>query len=234
VEPLETVVFDGISRCPYLPGEAARLPHRQPARPLTPVEFDARLAQGDRRAGPLLYRPACPRCQACEPIRIEVARFSPRTTQRRTKRQGDRLLTVERIRPVVDPERVDLFNAHGMFRGLKQWDEPIDAVGYAEFLTETCCDTWELSYRHDGRLVAVAIVDCGATALSAVYCFYDPLFQAVSLGTYSVLKEIEWCQQTGRTHLYLGYYIAPSPHMSYKALFRPHERLIDGHWQWFE
>jgi arginine-tRNA-protein transferase len=211
----------------------ARLPHRFPAGPLAPDVFDARLAEGDRRAGPTLYRPACPRCRACESLRIEVSQFSPRATQRRIKRQGDRLHEVQWHRPVVDPTRIDLFNAHRSVRGLQQGDTPIDAEGYTQFLTQTCCDTWEMSYWLAGALVGASIVDCGRQAVSAVYCYYDPAFRGTSLGTYSVLKQIELCQQTGRTHLYLGYYIAQSPHMAYKGLFRPHERLIDGRWQPF-
>ena len=64
-----------------------------------------------------------------------------------------------------------------------------------------------------------------------MYCFYDPELAELSLGTYSVLKQVELCRQTGRRYLYLGYYVALSPHMSYKAKFHPHERLIGGRWR---
>jgi len=226
----EIVVYDRPNPCAYLPGQMARLPHRLPVDPLTPEQFDERLAAGDRRSGPLLYRPACPRCSACEPIRLSLARFAPRESQRRTKRRGDAWLDVRVRTPIVDARRVELFNRHREGRGLEHGDGAIDEEGYRQFLTETCCETVEFAYRHEGRLVAIAIADLGRTSLSAVYCFYEPEFTGLSLGTYSVLRQAEFCQQTGRMHLYLGFYIAQSTHMVYKGEFRPHERLIDGRW----
>jgi arginine-tRNA-protein transferase len=82
--------------------------------------------------------------------------------------------------------------------------------------------------------VAVAICDAGAASLSAVYCYYDPQFRGVSLGTYSVLRQVALCRQTGRRHLYLGFFIGQSPHMSYKAQFHPHQRRVGGVWLDFE
>jgi arginine-tRNA-protein transferase len=119
---------------------------------------------------------------------------------------------------------------HREGRGLNRGDLPIDEPGYAEFLTDTCCDTLEICYRYQNQLVAVAIADMGKNAINAVYCFYDPAFRLLSLGTYSVLREVELCRSTNRQYLYLGFYIAQSPHMAYKARFRPHERLINGRW----
>src|SRR6476469_9819342 len=93
-ESREVLVSDQLHPCPYLPGRDARMPLRM-AFGLTPSQFDACLAKGDRRTGTFLYRTQCPTCHACEPIRIAVDQFEPRTTQRRTKRRGDLLLTVE-------------------------------------------------------------------------------------------------------------------------------------------
>ena len=227
----EILVYDKPNACPYLPGRTARLPYRHPVERLAPDEFDRKLAAGDRRSGLLLYRPQCPGCAECQPIRLDVSQFAARTTQRRTFRRGEALLAVQIGEPQVDQRRIDLFNAHREIRGLEHGDGKIDLEGYAQFLTRTFCSTWEISYRHEGELVGVAILDAGKESLSAVYCYYDPLFRGLSLGTYSVLKQIELCQQSGRQYLYLGYYIAQSPHMSYKALFRPHQRLIGGMWR---
>jgi arginine-tRNA-protein transferase len=149
------------------------------------------------------------------------------------KRKGDALLQVRIGEPLIDRQRVRLFNLHRDGRGLSRGDLPIDEREYADFLTDTCCDTLELSYWHQDELVAVAIADAGQIAISAVYCFYDPAFKLLSLGTYSILRHVELCQATRRRYLYLGFYVAESPHMVYKGRFRPHERLIGGQWREF-
>jgi arginine-tRNA-protein transferase len=230
MQPQEIVVFDTPHACSYLPGRTARLPYRHPVAMLSPEQFDQRLAEGDRRSGVFLYRTQCPSCRACQPIRLDVERFRPSATQRRMQRRGDALLSVKIGPPVVDHHRVRLFNLHRDGRGLSSGDSPLDQQSYSEFLTDTCCETLELSYWHDGRLVAVAIADAGRDSVSAVYCFYDPTFRLLSLGTYSVLREVEFCRATRRRYLYLGFFIAESPHMSYKSGFRPHQRLMDGKW----
>jgi len=197
---------------------------------LAPEEFDQRLAEGDRRTGVFLYRTQCPQCRACEPIRLDVARFRPNATQRRIARKGNELLTVRIAEPTVDEQRTALFNRHRDERGLAGGDAPIDEASYTDFLTLSCVTTLELSYWHAGQLVAVAIADAGRHSLSAVYCYYDPHFRLLSLGTYSILRQVALCRASGRQHLYLGFYVSQSPHMSYKANFRPHQRLIDGRW----
>jgi len=78
------------------------------------------------------------------------------------------------------------------------------------------------------------VTDRGTTSLSAVYCFWNPAYARLSVGTYSILKQIQLARHWEMDHLYLGLYIADNAHMSYKARFTPHERLIDGRWQRFE
>lgn len=231
------IVYDELDRCPYLSGHVARLPLRVPARPLTRGEVDAALKAGDRRQGVFLYRPSCPACRACEAIRIPVEDFKLSATHRRTLRAGDAKFRLVVGRPVADEARAALYARHKWGRGLTTSDdqeETTDIETYAAFLVETCCESLEFSLWDGDRLVAVAVTDRGESALSAVYCCFDPEYARYSPGTYMILKQWEYCRAEGLAHLYLGLYVAESAHLSYKGTFRPHERRIDGSWQRFD
>jgi arginyl-tRNA--protein-N-Asp/Glu arginylyltransferase len=233
-EPRELVVFDEQHECPYFAGRPARLPLRLPARRLEPEELDERLALGDRRQGPMLYRPSCPDCAACIPLRINVARFEFSRSHRRIYARGMRDFTLELGPPTADPRRIELYNRHKLERGLGDEDSRIEEAGYRAFLGETCCDSYELRMFHKGRLVGVSVFDCGASALSAVYCYYDPDYSRWSLGTLAILREIELCRTIGLKYLYLGLYVQGCDAMTYKARYFPHQERREGEWIWVE
>lgn len=232
--PPELIVYDKAQRCPYLSHRTARMPLRLPSRPLDREELDARLAAGDRRQGFVLYRTACPSCEACEPIRLDALDFQFSRSHRRVLKRGDAALRVTIGPPTVDQRRVDLYNLHKQGRGLDDGQPAIDQEGYRDFLVSTCCDSFELRFSLGGKLIGVAISDRGARSISAVYCCFDPRYSNYSIGSYSILKQLELCKSWGLRHLYLGLYIADCDRMLYKARFVPHERLLKGSWVRFE
>ena len=150
---------------------------------------------------------------------------------RRVINRGDRELTWRWGAPQVDAKRIWLFNQHRIERGLG--DGAIDAEAYRSFLSDTCCETSELAIYLGEELVAVSIVDIGRTSTSAVYTHFDPQASRYSLGTYAILKQIDWARENGRQYVYLGMYVAANQHLNYKARFLPQQRLIDGHWYGF-
>lgn len=227
------LVHDAPSTCPYLEEKTARLPLRLPLRALRRPEFDVRLRAGDRRQGLLLYRTACPDCQACEPIRLHVDHFAPNRSQRRTWARAEAELSVELGPLEATEEKARLYNRHKFGRGLSKGEDSIDLEGYRAFLGESCCESFELRYRFGDRLIGVAITDRSDKALSAVYCYFDPEFSHLSPGTYSILKQVELAKRWGLSFVYLGLYVAGCGSMSYKSRFVPHERLLDGRWTAF-
>jgi arginine-tRNA-protein transferase len=86
----------------------------------------------------------------------------------------------------------------------------------------------------DGTLVAVSLIDRLDDGLSAVYSFFDPARSRASLGTWCILWLVEECRRRELPYVYLGYWIADSPKMAYKARFPALERLVDGVWVPFD
>ena len=214
--------------CPYLPGRAASLEVFLLPR-LEPAQHLELLARGFRRSGLLLYRPRCPACAACIQVRVLTAEFRPTASMRRVWKRNREL----RVEPgPLDPndEKFELFCRYLDAQHDRQMARTREV--FEDFLYSTCTDTHEIRYHLGERLVGVSIVDALPAALSSVYMFFDPAVGQRSLGTYSILWEIEHCRQAGWLHYYLGYYVADSRTMAYKARFRPQERLVDRrHWR---
>lgn len=232
-DPPELLVHDEPIACPYLEGRTARLPLRLPLARLSRKQLDARLDQGERRQGRLVYRAQCAGCNACEAIRIPAGDYRPSKTQRRVYRRGQRLIDTELAPVAADERRAALYNKHKFLRGLSHDGGAISAAGYATVLADSCCETFELRYWVGPELIGVAIVDRGSRSLSAVYCYYDPDYADLSLGVYSILYQLDLCRRWGLSHLYLGLTIDGCKAMAYKRSYLPHERLIDGCWQRF-
>ena len=228
--PPELIVYDRSTDCPYLSGCVSRLPLRYPVRPLSRSELAQRLAAGDRREGKLLYRPECSGCTECVPIRLNVDLIRPSRTQRRTFRRINQSLRTELAPVEADEGHVSLYNAHRIRRGLGAPKKVITRDDYELMFVETCCESFELRYWYGAELVGVAIMDRAQDGLSAVYSYYDPDRPSMSLGTFSILKQVELCQRWGLRYLYLGFYVADNTHMRYKSRFKPNERLIRGRW----
>ena len=111
-----------------------------------------------------------------------------------------------------------------------EWITTAASSTSTSFCTATSRPNWSSSGRQ-GALRIVSLVDRLADGLSSVYTFFDPEVAGASYGTFNILWQIERCRALGLAHLYLGYWIAESRKMSYKATFRPIEGLVEGEWR---
>lgn len=216
--------------CDYLPGERAQMLFLPPDTDLAIDQYSTLIAKGFRRSGRLVYRPHCPGCQACIPVRVPAARFQPNRSQRRCWRKN-RDLTVIARPAEFRQEHYQLYLRYLKARhadGSMAASSPQD---YVNFLLCDWCDTLFYEFRHQDTLLAVAVVDLLNNALSAVYTFFDPDQSKRGLGTYAILWEIATVQRMNLQWLYLGYWIAQCGKMAYKNWFRPLEYFCDNRWQ---
>ena len=223
------VVQDQLQSCPYRTNTTARMPLQLPVGKVTPEITDRLLETGYRRSGDFVYRTQCPACTECKPTRVPLDKFQMTGSMRRVFNRGERELTCQWGKPSVDSQRIEMFNRHRSERNLGS-GEVIDAASYGAFLTDSCCDTLELAVSHQDKLVAIAIIDVGVTSVSAVYTHFEPAASRYSLGTYAILKQIDWAIQNEKRYVYLGMYVADNPHLNYKARYAPQQRLQDGKW----
>lgn len=216
--------------CPYVPGRAERKLIIELGGSGAALFYDDLSRAGFRRSHRFAYRPACRGCSSCVPVRIAVARFGhTRSTRRIRNTNCD--ISGRLVAARATPEQFRLFSA---YQHLRHSDSDMASMTYADYrgmVEDTPVRTAIAEFRDGcGELVAASLIDLLDDGVSAVYSFYDPLQPKRSLGTWSVLWLVEQCRRQGQPFVYLGYWIADSPKMAYKARFPALERLAAGAW----
>jgi leucyl-tRNA---protein transferase len=216
--------------CSYLPDRAARSQVATPSHLIDARVYSDLVRLGFRRSGAFTYRPYCDHCRACVPVRVPVAAFRASRTQRRCLRDHVELVAIRRDL-TFDGEHYALYLRYQRHRHPGGGMDQDSREQYQHFLLHSNVATDLIEFREGGVLRMVSLVDRLADGLSSVYTFFEPGVRRASYGTYNILWQIERCRALGLPHLYLGYWIAASRKMAYKAAFRPIEGLVDGVWR---
>jgi leucyl-tRNA---protein transferase len=217
--------------CPYLEGRLER-------RLVTVLEgqeadrlHDCLLRAGFRRSQGYAYRPGCAGCHACVPVRIPVARFVFRRPWRRILRANADLEARER-RSVATPEQYALFRRYLERRHAVSGMAEMNWAEFRAMINDSPVDTRLVEWRRpDGSLIAASLTDRSGSGFSGVYKFFDPEEARRSLGTMIILWHVQRAADLGLPYVYLGYWIAGSSTMAYKARFQPLERLTPLGWR---
>ncbi len=216
--------------CPYIRGRQERKLVTELDGPHAAALYERMSRAGFRRSHGLAYRPACPQCAACVPIRICVRGFqATRSISRIMRLNAD--LAAEELGAVATMEQYRLFARYQRARHGGGEMSRMSFNDYRAMVEDTPVDTRMIELRHtDGALVGAMMADRLSDSLSAVYSFFAPELGRRSLGTYLVLRMVEDARAHGLDHVYLGYWIAESAKMAYKIRFRPVEILGPDGW----
>ena len=218
-----------VSECSYLENREAINIYADPHHPEPQAVYNELIQRGFRRSGEFVYRPGCPQCKACVPVRVVCQEFCPRRTDKRNlKRNSD--LKIDFRKAEFTEEYFDLYHRYLSQRhndgGM---DNPAPA-DFERFLLNPWAETLFLDVRLNGKLVALAVTDATTDGLSAVYTFFDPTMPERGLGRYCILQQIELSNLMSLPYLYMGYWVNDCQKMEYKTDYRPQEHFIEQRW----
>jgi arginine-tRNA-protein transferase len=221
--------------CPYVEGRLERrIVAELDARQVGAGLFDDLTAAGFRRSHNMIYRPACPTCNACVPLRIVVGRFTPRRSLKRTWRANQEVGAAV-MAPRATQEQYALFHRYQRARHGAGDMALMTFADYQALVEESAADTKLLELRDpDGTLVGCCLYDTTSDGLSAVYSFYDAGHGRRGLGSMIVMQLVELARARGRPYVYLGYWIEECRKMAYKIRFTPVEALGPDGWRAFD
>lgn len=216
--------------CPYIEPETASTVLLDPNFSVDNSLFSILIKAGFRRSGDTVYRPHCRNCEACVSVRIPSREFRPSRSQKRTmKRNQD--LTTTLVPASFREEHFELYCRYQKWRHTGDIMDHNDPERYREFMVDSSVETVFIEYRLEGKLVALSVCDLPDDGMSAVYTFFDPMMPKRSLGTYAILKQVEYVREMELDWLYLGYWIDGCKKMSYKTQFRPIFGFVKKEWR---
>lgn len=216
--------------CPYLPGKVATTVMLDPEYRADSTMFSLLVKSGFRRSGTTIYRPQCKTCNACVSVRIPADAYRPNRAQRRCYAKNNDIRT-SMIPPAFNEEHFHLYRRYQSRRHKGDIMDQDDPKWYRQFMVESSTETVLLEFRLDGELACVSVCDLTDDGMSAVYTYYDPDLSGRSLGTFAVMKQIEYVREMGLEWLYIGYWIEGCRKMDYKTSFRPIFGFTDGEWR---
>lgn len=217
-----------IMECSYLPGNQEQLLFVLDHVAFNDWAYESLLSQGFRRSGNDIYRPHCPECQKCQSIRLPVFKFAPSKSQKRV------LKKTQHLRWIVSFDSSDnhypLYERYITAKHSTGSMYPPSFEHFKQFTQSSWMQQLYLEGWLDDELVAVAVTDLMPKALSALYTYYAPELEGLSLGTAAILQQVELAKKLHKPYLYLGYQIDQCKAMNYKVRFNPHQKYLENSW----
>lgn len=219
-------VVDDRERCSYL-DNLYQQNHYKFVQGCTKSYCSDLIKRGWRRFGKMFFRPICTNCQECQSLRIDVENFIITDSIKKTVNRNKNTKIVIR-EPLVSNAHLELFDTYHLYMHHKKgWNFKSTTISnyYESFVTGHSDFGKEVAYYVDNKLVAIDFIDVLDDGISAIYFVYNPEYAKLSLGVYSIYKEIEFAKQIGLKWIYLGYYVKDNASLNYKSRYKPYEVL---------
>lgn len=214
--------------CAYIPGNTVRMNYKYVSQ-ASKKFATAVIQRGWRRFGKYFFHPICNGCDACKSIRISVNDYHYSKSQKKSiKRNSETKIIVQE--PSLTQAHIDLYNKYHAHKSATDgWQHRnISQREYHENFVDGAHDFGkEVLYIIDEQLVGVDLIDVLDDGISSIYFYYDPDYGRLSLGTYSLLYQIQLAKILELPWIYLGYWVEGCKAFSYKPRFQPQE-ILDG------
>jgi arginine-tRNA-protein transferase len=187
-------------------------------RRLTRSRYDQYLASGWFRGSVMLYKMDLLCIDAnvfsVVNIRLDLNKHTAKKRHRKIQRKVERQFNITCGPAKVTADKQRLYEQHkSRFKGFIH--QTLDEYLYAGFHS-TVFETMEICVYDDDRLIATSFFDLGDRSMASLLAIYDADYHAYSLGTYTMLKEIEFGKQTERKLYYPGYVLDLPSRFDYK------------------
>lgn len=150
------------------------------------------------------------------PTRYKLFDFKFTKSLRRVLKKNSDLKSV--FRPLrITPEKSDLFDTYNFLRHGEPPSQPLLEI--YKYSSNEESKKMELCIFKDNKLVACSFFEEGMYALYGNTAFWDVRETARSLGTLTILLEIQYALSKRMFYYYLGHFYAQNPNYHYKTRF---------------
>jgi len=209
-------------KCSYIPG-LEQTTHYKIIQECD-IEYNAHLIErGWRRFGNMYFRPMCEGCSACESLKIDVNNYEFSKSERRVIKKNAHLKIVLR-RPTASHSHIALFEKyHDHMHDKRGWDKQAINIKnyYMSFVNGYNEYGFEVLYFDDDKLIAIDLIDILPNGISSIYFYYDPDYSHLSLGKFSMLRQISYAKANHLEWIYMGYYVKECQSLAYKSDYKP-------------
>lgn len=210
-----------------------------PEKPLQPEELDQFLEAGYRPSGQSIYTTDYLRTEeddgvyGCIQLRLPLKHFSFKKRHRRLINRNAKYFRTETSPAALPDEAMYEVNRRYMEQHPTKSREDVEFHLVNEQTGERILNTHCLKVYLKDRLVAFSFFDVGHHTVYTKAGIYDPAFADYSLGTYTLLLELQWAAAQGYHYYHPGYFAPEYPVFNYKLNFGPAEYrdCLTGEWQ---